>query len=326
MTSAFDGRRVLVTGATGFIGSWLSRSLVQEGARVVALVMDWDPQSLLLSSPELNSITIVNGRLEDFDVLERAMAEHEIDIVFHLAAQSLVGVALRAPLITLEANIRGTYNLLEAARRNIDRVSAVVVASSDKAYGDSEQLPYREDHPLQGRYPYDVSKSCADLIAQAYHSTYGLPVAIARCGNVYGGGDLNWSRIVPGTIRSLVRGERPIVRSDGTLTRDYLFVEDVVEAYKDLAVGVSSDPSLKGESFNFGPDRSSSVLEMVAQIGDLMDASDLTPDVQDTADAEITHQHLDSAKAETRLGWKTRYGLRDGLERTIRWYREYLAK
>jgi CDP-glucose 4,6-dehydratase len=257
-------------------------------------------------------------------VLERALAEHDIDTVFHLGAQTQVGAASQNPLETFEANIRGTYNLMEACRRAADRISSVVVASSDKAYGNSDVLPYEEGHPLQGRYPYDVSKSCTDLITQAYYWTYGLPVAIARCGNVYGGGDLNWERIVPGTIRSFIRGKRPVIRSDGKLTRDYLFVDDVVEAYQTIAAGLYEREELRGEAFNFGPGQPTSVLDMVAEIAAIMETPELLPDIRDGASGEIPHQHLHSGKAAEMLNWRTRSGLRQGLTSTIDWYRRYL--
>ena len=222
MSGFWQNRRVFVTGATGIVGSWLVKDLLAAGAYVVALVRDADPQSEFFRSGDFQSVAIVNGALEDFATLERAINEHEIDTVFHLGAQTIVGTAHRSPVPTFEANIRGSYFLLEACRLHQDRVRRVVIASSDKAYGDQPNLPYTEDTPLQGQHPYDVSKSCTDLIAQTYYHTYRLPVAIARCGNVYGGGDLNWSRIVPGTVRSLLQGMPPLIRSDGRYVRDYL--------------------------------------------------------------------------------------------------------
>jgi CDP-glucose 4,6-dehydratase len=249
---------------------------------------------------------------------------HEVDTVFHLGAQTLVGTALRSPLLTFEANIRGTYHLLEACRRMQPLVRRVVVASSDKAYGEARELPYTEETPLLGRHPYDVSKSCTDLLAVAYASTYDLPVTIARCGNVYGGGDLNWSRIVPGTIRSLLRGERPLLRSDGSMTRDYIFVEDAVDAYLKLAEALD-DPSVAGQAFNFAHGSPMSVLEIVDAIRTVMGATDLQPEILDTARSEIPHQHLDSSKARRQLGWEPGWQLHEGLGRTVEWYRSYLA-
>lgn len=322
---AWSAKSVLVTGATGIVGSWLTRRLVDGGARVVVLVRDADPHSELVRSGTLARTTLVQGQLEDYAAVERALNEHEVEVVFHLGAQTIVGTAYRSPLPTFEANVRGTYHLLEAARR-IGLPRAVVVASSDKAYGSVDQLPYTEETPLQGRHPYDVSKSCADLIAQSYATTYATPVAIARCGNIYGGGDLNWSRIVPGTIRSLLRGERPRVRSDGTCVRDYLYVEDAIDAYLSLAEALLTRPELRGEAFNFGPAQPLSVLELIAEIQAVVGGPELAPVILDEARAEIQAQYLASAKAERLLGWSPRVGLRAGLEATLAWYRDYLAE
>lgn len=317
------GRRVLVTGATGMVGSWLVPALSKQGAFVVAIVRDSDPQSPLFQSGDLGKIAVVSGRLEDFGTIERALNEYEIDTVFHLGAQPLVGVAHRFPLPTLETNIRGTYNLLEACRIHQTFVKRIVIASSDKAYGAQPTLPYTEDMPLLGRHPYEVSKSCADLLAQAYAHTYGLPVAIARCGNIYGGGDLNWSRIVPGTIRSLFFGERPIIRSDGTYVRDYLYVQDVVAAYRALAEHLD-DASVRGEAFNFSPGSPHTVREVVQVIQRLMGEEHLTPEILGTAEGEIHSQVLSSAKAQAILDWSPKYSLEEGLQETIAWYRAFL--
>lgn len=317
-------RRIFITGASGIVGSWLTRRVVDAGAHVVALVRDADPGSELFRSGTANRISIVNGELEDYSALERAINEHETDLVMHLGAQTIVGTALRSPLMTFEANIRGTYNLLEACRRLSGIVKAVVVASSDKAYGDSDILPYTEDMPPLGRHPYDVSKSCTDLLSHTYAHTYGLPVTIARCGNIFGGGDLNWSRIVPGTIRSALRGERPVVRSDGTLIRDYIFVDDVVDAYLALADAVARGQGI-GQAYNFSSESRVNVLEMVRAVLAAMGRADLTPDVRNTAQAEIKNQYLDATKARTELGWKVRYGLDEGLARTVTWYREFFS-
>jgi CDP-glucose 4,6-dehydratase len=244
--------------------------------------------------------------------------------VFHLGAQPIVQTALRNPLPTFEANIRGTYNLLEACRIHRTLVKQVVVASSDKAYGDGPSLPYTEDMPANGRHPYDVSKSCTDLLALSYAHTYGLPVTVARCGNIYGGGDLNWSRIVPGTIRSLASGQRPIIRSNGLFTRDYIFVEDVVDAYLALARR-GDEPGVRGEAFNFSPESRVSVLEITDRLRRLMGREDLEPVILDEVKAEIRDQYLDSTKAATRLDWKARFDLETGLGETIGWYRAFLA-
>ncbi len=318
-------RRVFVTGATGMIGSWLVKELLARKATVVALVRDLDPQSELYRSGDFHRITVVNGSLEDFWTLERTLNLYEIEIVFHLGAQTIVGIAHRSPLTTFESNIRGTYNLLEACRFHQDRIQGVIIASSDKAYGDQPVLPYTEDMPLTGRHPYDVSKSCADLIAQAYYHTYQLPIAISRCGNVYGGGDLNWSRIVPGTIRSLLKGERPVIRSDGTLIRDYIYVKDVVRAYLCLAERLP-EGQIQGEAFNFSNETPLSVLEVVAVIQRLMGCSHMEPQILNRACGEIKHQYLSAQKARHFLGWKPIYGLEQGLEETIQWYRRFFAE
>ena len=321
---SWRGRPVLVTGATGIVGSTLCQLLLSEGAEVVVLVRDWDPRSELMRSGGIQACRVVQGALEDYASLERAISEHEISVVIHLGAQAIVGVALRSPLPTFETNIRGTYNLLEACRVHASLVKGIVVASSDKAYGDSDLLPYTEDMPLQGRHPYDVSKSCTDLLAHTYAHTYGLPVTIARCGNIYGGGDLNWSRIVPGTIRAAIEGRRPVLRSDGTNIRDYIFVDDVVDAYLALA-GRSHEEGIRGEAFNFSPETRVSVLEITRAVLKAMEREDLEPEVLGTAKAEIQDQYLDSAKARARLNWRPAHDLASGLEKTIPWYRTFLA-
>ncbi len=320
---SWTARRVFVTGATGIVGSWLVKRLLGEGAYVVALVRDWDPQSELIRSGDVARTSVVSGRLEDYGAIERAINEHEIDTVFHLGAQPIVTTALRSPLPTFEANIRGSYHLLEACRVHRSLVSRVVVASSDKAYGDGPSLPYTEDMPANGRHPYDVSKSCTDLLAMTYAHTYELPVTVARCGNIYGGGDLNWSRIVPGTIRSLWRGERPIVRSNGLFTRDYIFVEDVVDAYLMLAEQTDA-VGVRGQAFNFSPESRVTVLEILRAVQRVMGREDLEPVILDQARAEIRDQYLDSTKARTRLGWTARHSLDTGLAKTVGWYRPFL--
>ncbi len=321
----WNGRRVLVTGATGLVGGWLVKTLLGYGAYVVALVRDPDPQSEFYRSGDYCQTSIVQGRLEDYWSLERAINEHAVDTVFHLAAQPIVGVAHRSPLQTFEANIRGTYHLLEACRVHQSVVRRVVVASSDKAYGTQPVLPYTEDMPLQGQYPYEASKSCADLIAQTYHRTYGLSVTIARCGNIYGGGDLNWSRLVPDTIRSCLRAVAPVIRSDGTYVRDYIYVKDVIQAYLSLAEAMD-DPQVCGEAFNFSPGQAISVLELVDCIQRLMGCQHLSPIIQNTAQGEILSQYLDSTKASRLLNWKPLYSLTEGLTETIAWYQDYLAR
>jgi len=323
LMSGWESRRVFVTGATGMVGSWLVKRLLDERAWVVALVRDWDPQSELIRSGDINRTTVVNGRLEDFETIERAISEHEIDTVFHLGAQTIVNTALRSPLATFEANIRGTYNLLEACRIHSGLVERVVVASSDKAYGAVDSLPYTEDMPPSGRFPYDLSKSCADLIAQSYAHTYRLPVAVARCGNIYGGGDLNWSRIVPGTIRSVFQNQAPVLRSDGNYVRDYIYVLDAVEAY--LSLGEKLCDGISGEAFNFALDSRVTVLEITHRIQRLLGREDLEPIIRNGAKTEIKDQYLDSTKARRVLGWSPRYDLDRGLTGAIDWYREYFG-
>lgn len=320
----WKGRVVLVTGATGLVGSWLSRRLLAEGAQVVALVRDWNPQRELIRSGDVARCSVVSGRLEDFAVLERAIAAFEVDTVFHLGAQAIVGTALRSPLATLETNLLGTANVLEVCRRHQDQVRCVVVASSDKAYGTAAVLPYTEAMPPLGRAPYDVSKSCTDLLAQSYAATYGLPAAVARCGNIYGGGDLNWSRIVPGTIRLVLEGHAPQIRSDGTFTRDYIHVDDVVDAYLALADRIDQE-GVRGEAFNFSPEERLCVLQLTSNILEIMQRMDLKPLILNSAHAEIKDQYLDSSKARRVLGWQPKVQLKEGLERTAAWYRNYLG-
>jgi CDP-glucose 4,6-dehydratase len=321
--SFWRDRRVLVTGCTGVLGSWLTAKLVELGADVVGLVRDWVPQSHAVRSGTLDRIKVVRGSVTDEEVVGRIYAEYEIQTCFHLAALTVVGVANSAPAPTFDTNIRGTWLMLEAARQ-WGQVEQMVVASSDKAYGSHEKLPYTEDAPLQGRHPYDVSKSCADLIAQTYAHTYGLPVAITRCANMFGGGDLNWNRIVPGTIRSVLLNERPIVRSDGTMRRDYVYVKDIALAYLVLAQAMR-EGAHTGASFNFGNDAPITALDMVKRIVRLSPHPELEPVIQNIAKNEIQDQYLSSAKAYRVLNWKPQYTLEAGLRETIEWYREVLV-
>jgi len=319
----WQDRPTLVTGATGLVGSWLTRRLREAGADVVCLVRDWIPQSEVVRSGTLDGVKIVRGDICDRDLLERTLGEYEINTVFHLAAQTIVGIANRNPISTFESNITGTWNVLEACRRS-PAVKAIVLASSDKAYGDQDVLPYSEDTPLEGRHPYDVSKSCSDLIGQTYGKTYNLPVAITRCGNFYGGGDLNWNRIVPGTIRSVLRGERPVIRSDGQFIRDYFYVEDGSAAYMLLAEKLLSNDRLRGQAFNFSNEIQVTVLDLVNQILKMLDSS-LEPDVRNEASNEIRHQYLSACRARTQLAWSPLFTLDEGLAKTISWYQEFLA-
>lgn len=322
MSFDWKERRVLVTGATGIVGSWLCEELVRLGAYVVAYVRDDDPQSRFYRDGISQHCSVVDGDLTDFGVLKRAMNDHETEVVFHLGAQTIVGSALRDPLECFESNIRGTYNLLEAARQLPDVVKTIVVASSDKAYGESEVLPYTEDMPLRGSHPYDVSKSCTDLLSHTYAHTYGMNVTIARCGNIYGGGDLNWSRIVPGTIRSFLAGSQPILRSDGKMIRDYIYVRDVVSAYILLAENAARD-DVRGGAFNFSPESEYTVLDIVDALANVM-GTVAEPVILNKAKAEIRNQTLDSSKAERILGWSCKYTLDEGLRETVDWYRPFL--
>lgn len=319
-----EGKRILVTGASGFIGSWLVHALLQQGAEPVALVRDDVPQSMYLRELAGNAITM-HGPLENYALVERAINEYEVEYILHLGAQTIVKTANASPLSTFESNIKGTWNVLEAARQHTGSIKGLVIASSDKAYGDHEKLPYAEDAPLQPHSPYDASKACGDVLAIAYAHTYGLPIGISRCGNVFGGGDMNFNRIIPGTIRSLLANERPVIRSDGTYVRDYLYVKDVVQAYlKLLEYTVNKKPN--AEVFNFSYARPLSVLELVALIARAMKKTGLQPIVKNEVKNEIHRQYLDSSKARNVLGWKPVYNLEKGLDETIAWYTEFLGK
>nr|WP_293115822.1 GDP-mannose 4,6-dehydratase [Okeania sp. SIO1I7] len=315
-------RSVFLTGCTGLLGSWMVAELVERGAQVTGLVRDLVPKSRLYTDDWADKINIVRGGVEDLGVMERAIAEYEVDTVFHLAAQTIVGVANKNPLGTFEANIKGTWNVLEACRR-VGGVSRIVIASSDKAYGDQEVLPYNETTPLQGEHPYDVSKSCADLISRTYYVSYGLPVCITRCGNFYGGGDLNFNRIVPDTIRSALRDKPITLRSDGSYIRDYFYVKDGVLAYLHLAEEMDRKEIL-GEAFNFSNELQITVLELVNQILALMNKTHLEPIILNQAKNEIKHQYLSAEKARNFLGWKPQYSLVEGLKETIDWYKTFL--
>jgi CDP-glucose 4,6-dehydratase len=321
MKNFWRDRPTLVTGATGLVGSWLTRRLKEAGADVVCLVRDQVPQSELVRSGLINEVKVVLGDVCDQANMERVLGEYEINTVIHLAAQAIVGIANRNPVSTFEANIQGTWSTLEACRRS-PVVKQIVIASSDKAYGDQKILPYTENTSLQGTHPYDVSKSCADLIAYAYANTYDLPVTITRCGNFYGGGDLNWNRIVPGTIRSVLQGERPVVRSDGNFIRDYLYVEDGAAAYMILAEKLAIVPKLRGEAFNISVEQPVSVLEIVNRILSIMGSS-LKPDVRNEANYEIRNQYLNASKAKELLNWKPVFDIDSGLRKTVQWYKDF---
>ena len=319
--SFWRDRPVLVTGATGLVGGWLVKRLEAAGAAIVCLVRDWVPQSELVRRGLFDRVVSIRGEITEQACLERILGEYEIDTVMHLAAQAIVSIANRNPVSTFDTNIRGTWLLLEACRRS-PAVKQIVIASSDKAYGDHDLLPYTEETPLEGRHPYDVSKSCADLIARAYAQTFDLPVAVTRCGNFYGGGDLNWDRIVPGTIRSIHRGQRPVIRSDGQFVRDYFYVEDGAAAYMTLAEKMAATPDLRGQAFNFSNELQITVIDLVARLTRLM-GSQFEPVVLNQASNEIRHQFLDASKARKMLDWRPLFNLDQGLTQTIDWYREF---
>ena len=323
--SFWENRRVLVTGATGLVGPWLVQKLLKHRANVTCLVRDSVPESRLYSEGLINRISVVHGNLEDLELMVRALNEYEIDTVFHLGAQTVVGTASRSPLSTFESNIKGTWVLLEACRLCSKLVERVIVASSDKAYGVHERLPYDESMPLKGCYPYDVSKSCADLIAFSYFKTYRVPVAVTRCANLYGAGDLNFNRLIPGTIISALRGNRPQIRSDGSLVRGYFYVRDAVDAYLTLAGQVPAD-GVVGEAFNFGVERPYTVLEVVEQILAVTGRQDLRPEIQNQAQHEIPSQWLDCSRSRKVLGWQSRYSLEEGLKETVKWYANWLDR
>jgi len=317
------GRNVLVTGCTGLLGSWLTQALVDHRAQVVGLIRDWVPQSQLTRSGTINRIRVVRGAIEHYELVHRVLSEYEVDTVFHLAALTIVPIANRAPLTAYESNIKGSWTVLEAAR-NSPLVSRVVLASSDKAYGSQEQLPYTEEMPLLARHPYDVSKACAEMLAVTHYHTYGLPVGIARCANLYGGGDLNFNRLVPEVLRAALLGERPVIRSDGSLLRDYLYVLDAVSAYLVLA-GHLDDPAFYGQAFNFGIDDPKSVLELTSLIVSLSDHPELEPIIENQELMEIQDQYLSSEKARRMLGWRPQYTLEEGLGQTMAWYKAFFA-
>jgi CDP-glucose 4,6-dehydratase len=323
MSDFWKGRNVFVTGASGILGSHVTEALVSEGACTTILMRDGVPTSRLIETGTSRKVNTVRGDIEDYWVIERALNEYEIDTVFHLGAQTIVGAANRSPMGTFRSNIEGTWNLMEACR-NSELISRVVFASSDKAYGEQEELPYTEDAPLQGKHPYDVSKSCSDLIAQSYFHTYRLPVCISRCGNLYGPGDLNFNRIIPGTIKSVLEGKPPVIRSDGTYVRDYLYVKDAANAYLGLAQNMGSK-EIDGQAFNFSTANKLSVLEVVKAVLKEMD-SGLEPKILNEAKGEIKNQYLSSSKAKELLGWEAQYPLEGGLAETIPWYETYIRR
>src|SRR3989338_2714078 len=316
-------KNVFVTGATGILGSWLVKKLLAEKANITILKRDHVPNSELELSGSIKKVNIVNGSLEDYWTVERALNEYEIDTCFHLAAQAIVQTANRSPVPTFESNVRGTWNLLEALRNN-KLIKRIIISTSDKAYGDSEKLPYTEQTSLNGKHPYDASKSCCDIISQAYAHTYKMPVGIARCGNIYGGGDLNFNRIIPGTIKSILAGEEPVIRSDGSFVRDYFYVEDAVDAFLSLGRQLDSK-EIRGEAFNFSPEQPVSVIELVQKIIKI-NGSSLKPKILNEAKNEIKEQYLDCNKAKKMLSWKAKTKIDDGLKKTVQWYKAFFEK
>ncbi len=316
-------KNVFVTGCTGLLGSWLTEELINLGANVICLVRDYVPLSRIYKEGLIDKISVISGSLEDYYVIERALNEYEVEVIFHLGAQAIVPIANNNPFSTFESNVKGTWVLLEACRRN-RKVNKILIASSDKAYGEHKILPYTEEMPLIGRNPYDVSKSCADLIAQMYFYHYEIPICVTRCGNLFGGGDLNFNRIVPGTIRSVFYNERPVIRSDGKYVRDYFYVKDAAKVYILLAEKMD-DSSIVGQAFNFGNDTPMTVLEITNEILSLMNRLDLEPIILNQAKGEIPRQYLSSKKAKEMLQWKPTFSLREGLLETIEWYKDYLT-
>ena len=320
----FGGLKVLVTGCSGFLGPWLCQRLLDDGASVVGADIMFDERSRIHDlSGKVEQIRL---DVQDFEAVNRLLSEKKIEFVFHLAAQAIVGVALEQPLETISVNVMGTSNILECARRLAAGgrpLKGILVASSDKAYGDQENLPYLEDAPMMGRFPYDVSKSCADLISRSYFHSFGLPICITRCGNLFGAGDLNFSRIVPGTIRSCLQGERPVIRSDGSLIRDYIYVQDAAVAMFLIGNTMLEDDTIFGEAFNISNDKPLSVIEIVDEIRAAMHRVDLVPVIENTARGEIKAQYLSSKRLRQRLGWAPQFTLREGLLQTIPWYEKH---
>ena len=317
----WKNKRVFITGANGFLGSWLTKALVDSGARVVILIRDWIPASPLINMKSIynNLEAVIKGDLIDGQLITRIFNEHNIDSCFHIGAQTIVGIANKSPISTFESNIRGTWNILEAARSI--GIQRMVVASSDKAYGEHENLPYNEDYSLSALHPYDASKACTDILARTYANTYNMPIVVTRCANIYGGGDLNFSRIIPDTIRYILQNKNPIIKSDGTPLRDYIYIDDAVNAYL-IAAEKADKEGVKGEAFNFGSNNPVKVLDLVKKIIAVSGNKSLKPIVEGKSrvKGEIRNQYLSSVKAEKLLGWKPIYSMEDGIRETINWY------
>ena len=314
---------VLVTGADGFIGSHIAKALIDKGAKVTTIVRDLKKTNNLDILNLRDKINIIHGDLVNFNDCERCINEYDIEFCFHIAAQAIVGPANRSPLSTFESNIKGTWNMLEACRIS-KTIRGLIIASSDKAYGQQKKLPYTEDSPLNGYFPYDASKVCADVLARSYFMTYGLPLAITRNANTYGPADMNQSRIIPDVIMRLIRNEQPIIRSDGTPERDYMYIKDAVDAYITLAENLHRK-EVAGQAFNFGTGKPISVLNLYNKIIKLM-GKDVKPKILGEAKNEIDRQYLDSGKAKKILNWGAKYGIDSGLNETIDWYKAYFSK
>jgi len=319
----FKNKNILVTGADGFIGSWIAKKLVEEGAHVHTIVRDVKKESNIDILGLRKRVTVISGDLVDPHICNRTMNEYEIELCFHIAAQAIVATANNSPISTFKSNIEGTWNLMEAARLS-KYIKGVIVASSDKAYGVQKELPYTEESPLLGLYPYDVSKACADILARSYHKTYGIPVAVTRNANTYGGADMNFSRLIPYTIKTALENETPLIRSDGTPERDYMYIKDAVDAYLTLAANISRK-DVQGESFNFGNGKPVSVLQLYEEILKLMGRK-IKPKILGEAKNEIDRQFLSIEKVQKALKWKPKYTLQEGLKETIKWYENYFKK
>jgi CDP-glucose 4,6-dehydratase len=323
----WKGRNVMVTGITGFLGTWIAKDLVERGANLIAFVRDEIPNMPLRTMDIYENLgAIVRGDIIDFGSVKRTLNEYEVDTCIHLAAQTIVGIAKRSPTTTFDVNIRGTWNVLEAARTS-EMLKRLIIASTDKVYGEPINLPIKEEHPLLAAYPYDASKACVERLARTYFTTYGLPVSITRCCNIYGGGDLNFSRIIPGTIRSIIMNENPVIRSDGTPVRDFIYVKDASRAYMVLAENMHKK-DVKGETFNFGSNAPINMLDLVNKIIKISGHTDLKADVQGERkpDAEIDEQYLSSEKAGKFLSWEPKFDIDSGLKETIKWYEDYFSK
>ncbi|MEW6087936.1 MAG: GDP-mannose 4,6-dehydratase [bacterium] len=322
MNNFWKNKRILVTGYEGFLGSNLTKWLLNNKARIIGIDIDVRRDKTILTENDYDKITVIKGNISDFDFLKEIISKYKIEIIFHLAAEAIVERALKDPLKTFSSNIEGTWNILEACRQ-YGKVGTIIIASSDKAYGSHKKLPYKEDAPLIGNHPYDVSKSCADLIAYAYYHTYNLPVAVTRCGNIYGPGDFNFSRIIPDAIRCLITGETLLIRSDGRFTRDYVYVDDIVNGYVMLAEKMKKK-KLQGEVFNFSDENPLAVIKLLEIISALTKQK-LNYRVLNKAKYEIKDQFLDSSKARRLLGWKPKYTLKEGFKETIEWYKRYFS-